>query len=121
MECSIENIKNIVERYTNTAKGYGESIEEHDYENANSSFVKNEEIFHKLLKLGNPGSQALFNLLNHKNPHVRITAAKHLLNTYTNEAVTVLKEISGDPGFCGLRARIALEDYRLYNISVPKF
>lgn len=121
MELITENLKNIVERYTVTAKGYGKSIEDHDYETANSSFVENEEIFHQLLKLGEKGGQALFNLLHHKNSHVRITAAKHLLNTYTSESITVLKEVSVDPGFCGLRARIALEDYRMNTSTVPKF
>jgi hypothetical protein len=115
------NLGNIIKRYVHTAASYGEAMERGDYNSANIYFDKNKQAFERMLYFGSRGSHALFQLLNHKNPHVRISSAIHLLNTYPKESLTILEELASSSGFEGFTAQMVLEDLKKGNITIPKF
>lgn len=113
------DVEKIIENYVHSAYAYGNAMENGDYETANSFFDQNKLAFERLIRFGSRGCRSLYQLLDHQNPHVRISAATHLLATYTQESLAVLRELADDPGFQGLTAKMVLEDFKRGNILVP--
>jgi hypothetical protein len=115
------NLENIIERYVQSIASYGEAMEQGDYNSANIYFDRNKQAFDQLLRFGSHGSNSLFQLLNHGNPHVRISAATHLLSTYPDESLAILEELASSSGFEGFTAQMVLEDFKKGDVLVPKF
>ena len=116
----LKNVQRLIRLYEETAYLYGEMMERGDYEMANLNLEKNELAFDQLIKCGDIGCNALLDLLDHRSPHVRISAATHLLNTYYDRAVNVLKKLSDNSGFQGLTAKMVLEDFKNGDIVIPR-
>jgi hypothetical protein len=117
---TINDVEKIIENYVHSAYAYGNAMENGDYNTANTFFDKNKQAFERLIRFGSRGCRPLYRLLNHQNPHVRISAATHLLATYTEESLAVLEELADDPGFQGLTAKMVLADFKKGDFLVPK-
>lgn len=116
-----QGIKDIIVQYVETARNHGDAIENGDYKKANSNYKKNMKALDKLRQFGKEGCDELFNLLNHDNLRVRLSAATQLLNTKNKEAIHTLKKISKEPGIVGFSAKMVLKEWKSGNLKIPKW
>lgn len=115
------DIEEIINFYTESARQYGERMDQGEFNEAIPYFDQNEKAFRILLRIGKHGAFALLNLLGHDNPHVRISAATHLINTYRHQALEVLETLARESGFQGFNAQVVLDDLKKGNIAIPRF
>lgn len=119
MPSGSRDITEIIEDYIYSAYTYGDAMENGDYEAANEHLDENKQAFEGLIRFGSLGSRSIYQLLSHENPHVRISAATHLLATYPAESLAVLETLANAPGFQGFSAKMVLEDFKKGDILVP--
>ncbi len=114
-------INEIIDFYAESARQYGQLMDQGEFDEAVPFLDQNEKAFRILLRVGKHGAFALLNLLSHESPHVQISAATHLLNTYRHQAVEVLETMATETGFQGFNAQVVLDDLKKGNIAVPRF
>jgi len=116
-----QKIEVLINQYVESDSEHGNATEQGDYKKANSNYRKNEKIFQKLLQLGKKACEELAQLLNHDNPHVRVSAATHLLSAKKKEAVRTLKKLSKESGIVSLDAKMVLQEWKKGNLKIPEW
>jgi hypothetical protein len=120
-ERSDMDIEEIINFYAESARQYGDLMDQGEFNQAIPYFDQNEKAFRILLRIGKHGAFALLNLLGHEDPHVRISAATHLINTYRQQALEVLEALATETGFQAFNAQVVLDDLKKGNIAIPAF
>ena len=115
------DIDEIINYYAESARQYGQLMDQGEFNEAIQFFDQNEKAFRILLRIGKHGAFALLNLLSDDSPHVRISAATHLLSTYRQQALDVLEAMATETGFQGFNAQVVLDDLKKGNIAIPRF
>ncbi len=114
----MSDLREIIKRYENAAKGHGQATEQGDSDNANRAY---DDIVDAIKDLKSAGGHlsALATLLEHDDPHVRCWSASHLLWDCTEEAVAVLQDLSTHSGIVGLDATMTLREWENGTLTLP--
>ncbi|MBW3623782.1 MAG: DUF2019 domain-containing protein [Armatimonadetes bacterium] len=99
-----KTIEQLVESFAVNVAAQNEAIMEGNSRKSNKHANQLLAAFDALCEMGSGGREALSILLQHPRPDVRATSACFLLRYKTEEALTVLEEVSKMPGLAGFEA-----------------
>ena len=106
--------------YVSAAATYGEALKSGDHKAANSSFGRIHELLAKLRLNSDRGKVALGEILSASdNPHVRCSAATHLLPLDESSAMDVLETVSLEEGIVGFHAKMVIREWNAGRLKIP--
>ena len=108
-----------VQRYIAAAMAHHTATKDGNYRSANASADTLVDCCAEILGDSGFGSSALMVLMRHKEPCVRIWAARDSLPFSENEAVEVLKALSGRSDLIGFDAEMVLREWKAGRLRHP--
>jgi len=104
----VSSVADLVEAYRETAEGWNRLRA--DVGAADRKFVENHRIYQQLRE-SDAGRDAIAGLLTHDSIRVRGLAARHCIDSHTDEATSVLETIVAGDGLPAITARNTLRAY----------
>jgi hypothetical protein len=90
-----------------------------DHKKCNAAYDTKMRALAKLREAHDRGRSSLTRLLDHEDPHVRCSAATHLLPLDEDAATRALEALTSEPPFVGFNARMVLQEWKAGRLKVP--
>jgi len=105
--------------YAQAAAGQGAAMDRGDHKMSNAAYDRKMRALAKLRESPDQGRSILTKLLEHEDPHVRCSAATHLLPLDEQAATRALEALTSEPPFVGFNAKMVLREWKAGRLKVP--